>query len=203
MVDSFFAIPETQSSSFSPSASPFIDSPILPNTGLYNPLYGPPYGPPLGLPQSPLYGPPVYPYIYPKPLSVVPPNSFFYYDSGIGSNPLVQHDIAKDIRYRFLDKWLYDSDDILRMLRIDQGKVQVIGGANKNDISNDTEQDLIKKSDYIGDNILPLHKVKKILFHFTVKNNIKFYDIPYNEHHIKKTIVKYVLKKLRQLKDEK
>lgn len=142
-----------------------------------------------------------YPYVttYKYGIGIHPQNALFYHDSGISNNPIVIHDIAKSIRYKFLDKWLYDYDKIIKMLKVSNDKVIILSADNaeQNDISNDTEDVLVKKSDFIGWEILTLRKVAKILHLFVVKNNIKFYDIPYNESHVKHTIAKYVIKKLK------
>ncbi len=129
-------------------------------------------------------------------------NTLFYHDSGIGDNPIVIHNITSKLRYKFLDKWLYDDcEKILKLLKIRDGKVTVLSSqeTEKNDISKDTNDDLMKKSDFIGYEILPLRKTAKILRAFAAKNNIKFYDIPYNESYVKRSIIKYVFKKLSKI----
>ena len=121
---------------------------------------------------------PVSPIVIAKPyLSVYPSavistytyprySSAFYYDSGIGDNPYTQHSINKDLRVKFLDKYLHeDYPEILRMLRYSNGFVSVLSknDAEKNDISKDTESVHREKVDFIGSKILTYSKNQKIL----------------------------------------
>lgn len=134
--------------------------------------------------------------------TVYNPQSLYYYDSGIGENPLAQYETNRDLRYKFLDKWLYeDYPDILRMMKVEGNKVIVLSksDAEKNDISKDTESDLEKKSDFIGMEILTLSKNKKILNMLCMKNNMKYYDLPHNEHYVRKAQAKYVKRKLLEM----
>lgn len=135
--------------------------------------------------------------------SVYNPNSLFYYDSGIGESHLAQHETNVDLRYKFLDKWLYeDYPEILRMLKVEPGSVKVVSknAEATNDISKDTEGDLERKSDFIGYEILTLEKNKKILDALCRKNNLKYYDLPHNEHFVRKAQSKYVKSKLEELR---
>lgn len=158
---------------------------------------------------------PVSPIIVSKPyLSVYPSvaistytypgySSAFYYDSGIGDNPYTQHEINKDLRYKFLDKYLHeDYPEILRMLKYSDGSVSVLSKneAEKNDISKDTESVHREKVDFIGSKILTYSKNQKILQSIVNKNaGIKFYDLPHNSHYVKKEQAKYIMKKLKNI----
>jgi len=132
-------------------------------------------------------------------------NPYYYDDSGIGDNPLAQYDISKEIRLEFLDSWLYEDrySNILRKLIVQNGKVIVasVEEEKKNDISKDSEKDLLAKSDFIGDEILSIGKVQKLLTRLVIKNNIKFYDIPHshNKKYVKKTIAEYVVDKIKEM----
>lgn len=133
--------------------------------------------------------------------TVYNPNNLFYYDS-IGDNPLAIHKINTDLRYKFLDKWLHkDHSDILKMLKVENGSIKVLSKSEteKNDISKDSEKDLEKKSDYIGNEILTLGKNKKILWALCQKNNIRYYDLPHNEHYVSKSQARYVRRKLGEM----
>ena len=139
--------------------------------------------------------------------TIVPrPTVGFYYDSGIGSNPLAIEQTLNDLRYKFLDKWLYtDFDNLLKYLKVADGRVSVIKSQNKiksNDVSQDSEKDLIKKSDYIAHNILTRKKTRKILEFLIRKNQLKWYDLPHNEHIVKKEFAKYIKKKLKNESDD-
>jgi hypothetical protein len=122
-----------------------------------------------------------------------------YYD-GIGDNPVARDEIGKDLRYRFLDKWLYkNNQNILRMLKVKDGSVYVLSPeeAEKNDISKDPDRDMRTKSDYIANNILTRSKNMKILLALCQKNpHIKFYDLPYNHSSVERAQAKYVKKHL-------
>jgi hypothetical protein len=124
----------------------------------------------------------------------------YYYDSGISSNPIARHDINKDIRHRFLDKWLYsDYPNILRMMRVnDKGNVEILSkeDSKNNDISKDSAKVHQIKSDYIGYNILTYEKNMKIMSAFCQKNNIPFFDLPLNHRYIRHEQGKYVKKYL-------
>jgi hypothetical protein len=128
----------------------------------------------------------------------------YYYDSGIGDNPHAQHLINKELRYKFLDKYLHeDYPDILRMLKSTNGVVKVLSSSEteKNDISNDTDSILEDKIDFIGNTILTYSKNKKILHSITNKNaGIKYYDLPHNTYYVKKEQAKYVKRKLKEMR---
>lgn len=135
--------------------------------------------------------------------SLLSPATAYRYDSGIGENPIAQHDINRDLRYRFLDKWLFKYyQDILRMLKIDDNKVIVLtkSESQNNDISKDSESDSEKKSDFIGNEILTLSKNRKILGSIIFKNNMKWYDLPHNKLYVMKEQAKYVRKKIESMK---
>jgi hypothetical protein len=128
-------------------------------------------------------------------------NRPYLYD-GVSNNTLVRHEINSDLRYKFLDKYLYRNyEDILKRLKVHDNNVKVISTEemSNNDISNDTKEDLIKKSDFIGRNILTLSKVKKILDKILDKTpNLRYYDLPHNEYYVMKAFAKYVKSKLNK-----
>lgn len=131
---------------------------------------------------------------------------YYYYnqfDTGIDSNPLLQNKTNKELRYLFLDKWLYDDyREILKMLKVVDGSVKVLSSsdAKNNDISGDTTDDMEKKSDFIGFNILTLAKNKKLLDSFVFKTGIRWMDLGDNHRYVKREQAKYVKKKLEQMK---
>lgn len=130
-------------------------------------------------------------------------NGTYYYDSGIGENSLARHETNVDLRYKFLDKWLYNDDnqDILKMLKIDGKSVKVLSKSEteKNDISKDTESDIEQKSDFIGSEILTLAKNNKILEALCKKNSLKYYDLPHNQKYVQRAQAKYVKHKLTEM----
>jgi hypothetical protein len=197
-MDTFFAKPI--SSVYSPSfSSPTIltpiSSPVLTSVAIgptvSNVLIGPP--------SLSIYPP--YRSSYPYVTTYAPPTGAYYYDSGIGENSLAQHETTTDLRYRFLDKYLWTSDEILKMLKVSEAGVVTVLSKDKaesNDISKDSEQIITKKADYIGDEILTIGKAYKVLMNVCYKYNIKFYDLPHNEHLCMKAFAKYVKEKLQE-----
>lgn len=159
---------------------------------------------PIMAPLSPIISTRPYLSVYPS-IVVNPYNrGSFYYDSGVGDNPHTQHEINKELRYKFLDKYLHeDYSDILRMLKVSNGEVKVLSSAEaeKNDISKDTDSILEDKIDFIGNKILTFSKNKKILHSITNKNaGIKYYDLPHNTYYVKKEQAKYVKRKLKEMR---
>lgn len=132
------------------------------------------------------------------------PSKLYYYDSGIGVNPLARHETNIDMRYKFLDKWLYNesNQDILKMLKVEGNSVKVLSksDAENNDISKDSEDDLYKKSDFIGNEILTLGKNGKILDAICRKNpHLKYYDLPHNNKYVARQQAKYIKNKLKEM----
>jgi len=217
MVDTFYATPTNTaysplsthiSSAFSPSSRIVLEeivTPILPTrTSFGTTTFS-------NIPfinassNLPYIGAPIVPRVVTNfgVTSIYNPRSLYYYDSGIGENPLARHETNTDLRYKFLDKWLLeDNQDILRMLKVDGNHVKVLSKeeAEKNDISKDSEKDVDKKADFIGYEILTLHKNGKILDALCMKNNLKYYDLPYNEHFVRKAQAKYVKSKLEEMR---
>jgi hypothetical protein len=194
------------------------------NTNVYSPysqIYSPfAFSTPRGIADN-IFSPPIIPYrstlsvdINPSVSKIVQgvgftsirPYGTYYYDSGLGESQLSRYEINKDIRYKFLDKWLFkDFPDILRMLKVEGGEVKVLSKeeAQKNDISKASESDLEKMSDFIGHTILTFRKNRKILDTFCSKHNVSNFDLHNNLHYVKKAQGKYVLKKLEEMRGSK
>lgn len=196
-MDTFFAIPtSTQYTPLSPASTVLIEdivTPIVPARSLITSAYSSIYANPLVVPRV-VTGLGV--------TNVYTPTNAYYYDSGVGENPLARHETNKDLRFKFLDKWLYDDfPELLRMLKVNGSNVSVVSKSEveKNDISKDSEDDLVKKSDFIGYEILTLHKNGKILDTICRKNNLKYYDLPHNEYFVRKAQGKYVKDKLAEM----
>ena len=217
-MDSFLAFPNKITTTWGPLSDPAIDTfitPILPLSplGPYSPLS--PFGPitpkviVTDLPKvatTVSVVPTMYSELYPTIFPTSFPTSAWYYDSGIGENPLAQYQTNTDLRYHFLDSWLHeDYPEILRMLKVENGRVRILSEteASNNDISKDTESDYEKKVDFISNEILTLSKNKKILNELVRKNNLKWYDLPYNHHFVKKAQARYVKKKLSEMREGK
>lgn len=200
-MDTFFATPtSTHYTPLSPASMLFsedIVTPIIPSNSFFS-SYQPVYRNPLLIPRV-VTGLDVGMGVR----NLYTPTSGYYYDSGIGENPLAKYETNKDLRFKFLDKWLFeDYSDIVRMLKVDGSMVTVLDktDAEKNDISKDSETDLERKSDYIGREILTLRKNEKILDALCMKNNLKYFDLSHNEYFVRKAQSKYILKKLEEMK---
>jgi hypothetical protein len=197
-MDTFFAIPTSSSVSFSPIIIDNV-SPIIGTTTFINPLpvmsYDPLF-PVVSITQSNLI-----PTLIPTVTSAFNPNSstFYYYDSGVGSSPLAQHETNEFLRYKFLDKELVsEHKDILAMLKVDGDIVSVVKDG-KGDVG--SSSDVTKKVDFIGNNILTRSKNLKILKKIIQKNyHIKFYDLPHNLDLVFSTQAKYIKQHLREMR---
>lgn len=215
MADTFYATPvNSQYSPFSDTTITIEDriTPIISNYGTYKTGYH--MGLPIAQPVVQHIGLPPLAIPVAQPVNLVSgiglttvlrPQGYYYdYDSGIGENPLARHQVNEDLRYRFLDKWLYENyQDILRRLKVSDNKnVKVLSkeDAEQNDISKDSEEILQAKSDFIGYNVLTYSKNMKLLIAMCQKNNIKFYDLPHNHSHVRHEQAKYVKKHLDQMR---
>ena len=106
------------------------------------------------------------------------------------------------MRLKFLDKWLSTYyANLLAMIKVENGRCIILSknDVKQNDISKDTHKEYIKKIDFIGNNILTIGKVKKILYAFSRKNNIDFFKIHTEKEYIRDAIAKYIKLKLKQM----
>jgi hypothetical protein len=124
-------------------------------------------------------------------------------DTGMNDNYIVQRDVTLSIMYKTLDKWIYeDFPNVLKYLVVDKdGKVRPVKSESEKDnnkVSNDSERDLEKKSDYIGDNILTERTVREILMRIMRELGLRWYELPHREQLLKDVIEKYIKKKLKK-----
>lgn len=195
-IDTFYALPSSSSVSLvldSPSFIVDTISPIIEYTSVLSPI----------IPIEPLF--PVVTTVdttfVPAVTTVISPYSgTFYYDSGIGTNPLSQHEINDYLRKKFLDHALVDEhEEILSMLKVNNGVVSVDKDNGKD--SKDSEDTIKKKINFISSEILTFMKNMKVLKAIIEKNyHLKFYDLPHNQDLVFNTQAKYVKKKLREMK---
>jgi hypothetical protein len=192
-MENFFAVPyKTESSSLSPTSLVIVNKSVVPI------ITQKPFFSAYTSPFTNLNAPTV---ITKFGVTPILPTGAYYYDSGIGENPLAIHEVNEDLRKKFLGKWLYeDYPEILRMLKVESGVVRILSKteAEKNDISKDSEDTLDTKIDFIAHTILTLSKNRKILNAFVIKNNLKWYDLPHNERYVRKAQFKYVMRKLEE-----
>ena len=129
----------------------------------------------------------------------------FDYDSGIGSNEWPRHQVNVEMRDSFFKKIL-EFSEVLHLLKIVNGAVTVVSSseeAQQNDISKDTVKDLEQKKEYIRYNILTLHKNRKLLDTICYKNKLNNYDLPHNKYAVLHEQKKYVIRKLKEMRDAK
>ena len=101
-------------------------------------------------------------------------------------------------------KKFFDFSEILHLLKIVDGKVVILSNtdAQQNDISKDTISTLGQKKEFVKYNILTLHKNRKLLDFICNKNNLKNYDLPHNKQAVLHEQVKYIIKKLKDMRTE-
>lgn len=198
-MDTFVAVPTTTSSI---SLSPVIVDtvvPIIETTTVTSPVVSTvatvqPLSPVVAVEET---------LVFPNTASTfIAPSStaFLYYDTGVGSNPLAQHETNQYLRYKFLDDDLVgEYKEILSMLKVDGGMVKVL---SEKESDNTTDSSLLKKKvDFIGSEILTSGKNMKILKAIVNKNaHIHFYDLPHNPALVSSTQAKYVKSKLREMR---
>jgi hypothetical protein len=134
------------------------------------------------------------------------PSLYIDVDTGVNDSYLVQKDITKYFMYKTLDKWLYkDFSSLLKFLKVEGGKVRVVKNdeeRDSNNVSNDSESDLEKKSDFIHDRILDEDSTRSILIRVLRELGYKWYDLPYKETVIKDIIKGYLKKRLKNLMND-
>jgi hypothetical protein len=137
------------------------------------------------------------------PVFAIKPSLYIDVDTGINDSYLVQKDITKYFMYKTLDKWLYnDFSSLLKFLKVENGKVRVVKSdqeRDSNDVKNDSESDLEKKSDFIHDRILDEESTRSILIRVLRELGYKWYDLPYKETVVKDILKGYLKKKLKNL----
>jgi hypothetical protein len=135
--------------------------------------------------------------------SVMNPSSsaFQYHDTGVEDSALSNHKTNKHMRYRFLDDSLiHDNKDILSMLKVDGDTVKPTSEKEEGTIG--SSEDVKKKIDYIGTEILDTKKNMKILKEIIDKNeHLRFYQLPKNLDYVFSTQAKYVKSKIRELRN--
>lgn len=107
----------------------------------------------------------------------------------------IRNRLTKYYLYKTLDKWLWsDMKDIIDNFVLKDNIVNIVKTPVKQNL---TEPEIEKKIDYIENNILNYKKMYKILKHLIHKEeNLSWVSLPKNEYIIKKTVKKYLLKKI-------
>jgi len=123
-------------------------------------------------------------------------------DSGLNDNYLAQQQVCERLHLRILDKWLYEDDMcyILKYLKIKDGKVSVVSSVNDykgNKICSDSVDDVEKKADYIEENFLTEHDMRKLLTKMVNQLGYKWYDLLEKESLVVEVVEKYLRKRIK------
>lgn len=206
-MDTFYIVPSTSSSIILSSPTFLVDAPIIGPASIYSPVITvDPYAPYATYAPYAPYAP-YTTYVSPVDNTIYSTlTSFFnpYYNNinyGIGESGLVRHNVNEYTRYKFLDHYLIkDYKNILAMLKIDNNMVVPVGENDKTiDPSTEFEENITKKIDYIGFNILTLTKNMKIIDKILKKNRtIGIYDLPHMTDYVASAQSKYVKDKIRK-----
>lgn len=125
-------------------------------------------------------------------------------DDEHNNNYFTQKQMTEWFRFRVLDKWLYDEvmADVLKYLKVSGNTVSFVRNEKEmvdNDVEKDTDSDIEKKADFIGDEFLTVSEMRKLLARIIGELNYKWYNLASHEN----IIVKVVAKHLRKLFKEK
>ena len=131
----------------------------------------------------------------------------FEYDTGVGSNMLVQKRILKEFRYKMLDKWLYSTySHLLKYLKKVGDKIVIVKNDKERDDNKNKDADanlLMLKSDFIHDNILTEEHMRKLLIRIIKDYGYRWTDLPHMESLVKDAMERYIRHKLKNMMEEK
>jgi hypothetical protein len=118
------------------------------------------------------------------------------------NNYFTQKQMTEWLRYRFLDKWLYDEEysDLLKYLKLENGKVVFVKSSQEmedNDIENDSERDIEAKIDFIEDTYLTVNEMRKLLSRIIGELGYRWYNLASHEKIIMKSVNKHLRKMFR------
>jgi hypothetical protein len=121
------------------------------------------------------------------------------YSSNVSQSPLVRRQIARDLRYKFLDKWLWEeSSYLLKYLKVKNGVATSIKNKDelkKNNVSKDNQNEIEVKADYIGDVILTESKAVKLLDLLSTESGVAYADLPHYQKLVRENFERYVEEK--------
>ena len=121
--------------------------------------------------------------------------------TGMHENYIAQKQMTTYLMYRILDKWLYEDElcSVLKYLKVRGDDVIVLTPeeAKKNKISEDSVQDIEKKSDFIHENILTEKAMKRTLLKIIAELGYKWYELADIESVVVEIVGKYIKKKLK------
>ena len=133
-----------------------------------------------------------------------PINTIIDFDPGLNDSYPAQKDMTRELLNRILDKWLYTDEmcHLLKYLKVSGTKVDHIQyekDVRDNKICNDTVEDVERKADWIEENLLNMHEMRKILTRITGELGVKWYNLLLkpNEALVVDAVERYLNKKLK------
>lgn len=122
------------------------------------------------------------------------------FESGLHYDPMAQRQIIKDVKYRFLDKWLFeDFAKLFKYLKVVNGSVKVTKGNDNKGYESASAKDNELKADFIENNVLDIEKTRKILTKVINENSLKWYDLPHNYTLVKHVVYGHVKRALEKM----
>ena len=106
--------------------------------------------------------------------------------------------------YKTLGDWIYDDLlDVLNYFKVDEkGDVHLIKSMDEykeTTVDADSDSDIEKKIKYMRNNVFKRKHMAKILKSFVERTKTNWYDLPKREKRIKKTINKFLKRRLRKM----
>jgi len=115
----------------------------------------------------------------------------------LNSNSSVRDRIIKYVKFKTLDKWLYDDlNYLLGYLKVSGNKVKK--SKSKSSVKKDSDSTIDKKVDYIEDNILTNKFVYKVITKYIDETNTNWYNVPKNDYYVREAMEEALKKELRK-----
>lgn len=124
-------------------------------------------------------------------------------DTGLNSSYIVQKDVTEYLWYRILDKWFYTDElcHLLKYLKIENGEVKFVSNeaeSKNNKVCDDSVENIEKKTDFIQENLLSLHDMKKLLQRVISELDYKWYELTTKEKLVVEVVERHLRKMLSQ-----
>lgn len=124
-------------------------------------------------------------------------------DTGLNSSYIVQKDVTEYLWYRILDKWFYTDElcHLLKYLKIEGNSVKFVSNdaeAKNNKVCDDSVENIEKKTDFIQENLLSLHDMKKLLQRVISELDYKWYELTSKEKLVVEVVERHLRKMLEQ-----
>jgi hypothetical protein len=129
----------------------------------------------------------------------------FYFDD-VCNTSNIKEDIVKIFYYKFLDKWLYDDDAsmyLLKYLKVSGNKVELVSNKkNTDDYLKNNQEVIDKKVDFIEHNLFSKEELYEILKKFVSGTHISWCDLTKHKLFVREAIEKTLEKKMKRLMSE-